>query len=141
MDKLTLNQDILFAPGIFDQLSEIAKYDVKEAGMCIAFERTTAAAFHILRATEDVLRNFYCYIIKRKRTAKLNWGNITSHLATKKKKGLNGIIKNLDYIRENFRNPTAHPEVRYDIEEAQSLFNLCIDIMSIMIKSPLWKKG
>lgn len=140
IDKLTSNHEALFPEGVFDELSEIAKYDVKEAGMCIAFERSTAAAFHILRATEDILRMLYCCCVKRGRVKVSTWGNITKDLEKKRKKPSNAIMKNLDYIRSNFRNPTIHPEVRHDIEEAQSLFILCIDVISKMIKDPLWKQ-
>jgi hypothetical protein len=140
IDKLTLKQESLFPGETFSELPEIAKYDVREGGMCIAFERGTAAAFHILRATEAVLRELYCRIVKQKRIKRLNWGDITVDLVQRRKKPSTTIMKNLDYIRENFRNPTSHPEVRYDIEEAQSLFNLCIDVMCRMIKDPLWKK-
>ncbi len=140
MDKLTIKHEALFPEKVFDELSEIAKYDVKEAGMCIAFERSTAAAFHILRATEEVLRNLYYRIVKQKRVKTLTWGNIIQDLSKKRKKPSETIMKNLDYIRFNFRNPTSHPDARHNIEEAQSLFNLCIDIISRMIKSPLWRQ-
>jgi hypothetical protein len=140
MDKLTVQQETLFPAGVFGELPDIAKYDVREAGMCIAFERATAAAFHVLRATEAVLRELYCRTVKQKRVKCPTWGNISSDLATRKKKPSATMMKNLDYIRENFRNPTNHPEIRYDIEEAQSLFNLCVDVMCRMIKDPLWKK-
>ncbi|TET45414.1 hypothetical protein E3J62_07610 [candidate division TA06 bacterium] len=138
MQKLTAKHEALFPKGVFSELSEIAKYDVGEAGLCIAFDRATAAAFHILRATEAVVREFYYRIVKRNRVSVLTWGNITSDLSKRKRKPSPVIMKNLDYIRDNFRNPTAHPEARYNIEQAQSLFNLCIDAMSKMIKDPLW---
>lgn len=141
MDKLTAKHELLFPEGVFSELSEIAKYDVKEAGMCIAFERSTVAAYHILRATEEVLRNLYCRIVRRKRIKSLIWGNITNDLAKRKKRPSATTMKNLEYIRDNFRNPTAHPEARYGIEEAQSLFNLCTDVISRIIKDPLWNKG
>ncbi|GAH80806.1 unnamed protein product [marine sediment metagenome] len=48
IDKLTSNHEALFSEGIFGELSEIAKYDVKEAGMCIAFERSTACGVQSL---------------------------------------------------------------------------------------------
>ncbi len=140
MDKLTVKPEGLLPKGDFSELPEIAKYDVREAGMCIAFERSTAVAFHILRATEEVLREYYCRIVKQKRVIKLTWGNITNDLEKKRKKPSAIIMKNLEYIRDNFRNPTAHPEARYDIVEAQSLFNLCVDVMSRMIRDSLWKK-
>ncbi|TET47766.1 hypothetical protein E3J62_00400 [candidate division TA06 bacterium] len=141
VDKLTTKHEALFPQGVFNELPEIAKHDVKEAGMCIAFERSTAAAFHILRATEEVLRKFYCRVVKQKRVKTLNWGNITADWVKKRKRPSTTTFGNLDYIRENFRNPTIHPEARYDIEGAQSLFNLCTDVISKMISDPLWKKG
>lgn len=140
IDKLTVKQESLFPSGVFSQLPDIAKYDVREAGMCIAFERATASAFHILRATEAVLREFYCRVVKQKRVKCLNWGNITTDLAGKRKKPSATTINNLNYIRENFRNPTNHPEYRYNVEEAQSLLSLCVDVISRLIKDPLWKK-
>ena len=38
---------------------DIAKIDLAEAGRALAFELPTAAAFQLLRATEQVLRDFY----------------------------------------------------------------------------------
>lgn len=57
----------LFAPKVFEKLPELAQYDLDEAGKYFAFERPTAAAFHVLRATEGVLRHFYTSLTKRKK--------------------------------------------------------------------------
>jgi len=75
-EKLLNNIEKLFSPGIFKKLSDIARYDFKEAGKCIAFELPTSAAFHILRATEDTLKNFYCKVVKRNRVKSFTWGNM-----------------------------------------------------------------
>jgi hypothetical protein len=32
------------------------------------------------------------------------------------------------HLRRSFRNPTQHPEKKYDFDEAQDLLNVCIDI-------------
>jgi hypothetical protein len=62
-----LTEDIsrLFGKGVFDGLPDIARQDFSEAGKCLAFERPTAAAFHMLRAVESVLRHYYCQKVKR----------------------------------------------------------------------------
>ncbi len=132
--KLIGNPQSLFAPGVFDSLPLIAKYDFAEAGVCIAFERTTAAGFHLLRGTEAELRNFYCVLVKRDRVSPLLWFDMTDHLAKRKKKPPVEILKNLDNIRLSYRNPTQHPEKIYDIQEVQDLFGLCIDIVNRMVQ-------
>lgn len=132
--KLLENVELLFNPDVFDASPETAQYDFKEAGLCIAFERPTAAAFHILRGTEDVLRFFYKKYI-RPAKKDLTWGQILHELKnkTKGKKPEVVLLNNLDNIRNSFRNPTQHPEKIYDIHEAQDLFSLCIDVVNRMI--------
>ena len=57
--KLLEHVNQLFSPKVFEACPETARYDFKEAGLCVAFELPTAAAFHILRGTEDVIRLYY----------------------------------------------------------------------------------
>lgn len=134
VNKLLNNVSGLMAPGVFDLLSEQAKLDFVEAGKCIAFERATAAAFHLLRGTESELRVFYKKEVLRGRIASDLWGNLTDDLRKKKNAPPKSLLDNLDNIRFNFRNPTQHPEKNYDIHEVQDLFSLCVDVISRMIK-------
>lgn len=124
----------LLAPKVFGKLPSIAQYDLSEAAKCIAFERSTAAAFHILRATEDVLRDFYKALARQKRVD-LMWGPMVSDLKKrpKAKKHL-VLLAHLDNIRLSFRNPTQHPEATYDIHEVQDLWGLCVDAINRMAK-------
>jgi hypothetical protein len=59
VQKLLEDPASLFPPGVFDVLSSKAQTDVAEAFKCIALERSTAAAFHLMRASEESLRRFY----------------------------------------------------------------------------------
>ena len=123
----------LFAPEIFNLLPDIAKYDFNEAGKCIAFERPTAAAFHILRGTEGFLNHFYCSFIRQKRIKKFMWGPIVEDLRNRHKtKKYATLYNNLDNIRYSFRNPTQHPEMIYDIHLVQDLWNLCTEAVNRM---------
>lgn len=132
VDKLLNNIPLLMAPEVFESLPEIAKYDFKEAGRCIAFETPTAGAFHLLRATEAVLREFYCINVRRGRVDPL-WFNMVEDMRKKRRKIPRTLLDNLDNIRWNFRNPTQHPEKMYDIQEVQDLFGLCVDVINRMI--------
>lgn len=132
VNKLLSNISSLMAPNVFNSLPNIASYDFGEAGKCIAFERPTAAAFHLLRGTEAVLRHFYCSIVKRGHV-KLLWKNMIEHLERRKKSPPKELLRNLDNIRDSYRNPTQHPDKIYDIQEVQDLFGLCIDVVNRMM--------
>jgi hypothetical protein len=125
----------LLTPGVYDKLPQIAQYDLREAGKCLAFERPTAAAFHLLRATEAVLRAFYSVLVKRGRRHTL-WGPIIADLRKRQSaKSYGVLLDNLDNIRRSFRNPTQHPDATYDINEVQDLWGLCVDAINRMARA------
>jgi len=131
VNKLLYDVPSLLAPDVFDSLFDVARYDFVEAGQCIAFERPTAAAFHLLRGTESVLRQLYCLSVKRERV-ELMWGPMVTHLRQRNKPRFGPLLNHLDHIRLSFRNPTQHPEKIYDIQEVQDLFGLCVDVVNRM---------
>ena len=138
LDCVKLIEDVskLFSSGTFDLCPEIACYDFQEAGKCVAFERPTAAAFHLLRGVEGVLREYYKKFIRPAKNKPL-WGTIIADLRSKSRGKLPDrvLLNNLDNMRNSFRNPTQHPEKIYDMEEVQDLFGLCIDVVNRMCKS------
>lgn len=135
VSKLLDDIGSLMSPDVFISLPEITKYDLSEAGKCIAFERPTAVVFHLMRATEAVLRAFYCTFINRKRVSPLLWGNMVQDLRKRPKtKRHITLYNNLDNIRHSFRNPTQHPDAIYDIHEAQDLCPLCFEVINRMCK-------
>ena len=143
VNKLLTDISGLFGDGVFWVLPELCKYDFTQAGKCIAFEVPTAAAFHILRGTEGVLRSYFTALIPNDSVSStpLLWGGIitdlrkmTSNPPTKE------LLDNLDNIRVSFRNPTQHPEKTYDLDEVQDLFNLCVDVVNRMAKD-LFRRG
>ncbi|MGN6313580.1 MAG: hypothetical protein ACTHMO_07460 [Rhodanobacteraceae bacterium] len=135
IENLLGSMKSLFNPGIFERFPEIAAYDFSEAGKCIAFERATAAAFHILRATEANLRHYYKSMIRQKRIASEMWGPIVADLKVRNQTKKHAALNNhLDHIRASFRNPTQHPETVYDIHECQDLLSVCIDVNNRMFK-------
>jgi len=135
VDRLVGEPASLFAPDIFSNLSDIARYYITEAARCIAFERPTAAAFHLMRATEETLRNYYCHFVKRDRLTPMLWAPIVQALRNHRRaKAHDALNRNLDNIRVSFRNPTQHPDKVYDIQEVQDLWSLCVDVINRMQK-------
>lgn len=127
VEKLLDDPAALFAPGVFVRLPEFAQHDYREAALCVAFARPTAAAFHLMRGTESILRAFYCSEVKRNRVKQL-WGPMVEHLRARSKPPPKPLLDQLDAMRVNFRNPTQHPDAIYDIQEAQDLLGLAIDV-------------
>ncbi|HGE6026717.1 TPA: hypothetical protein ACGGSL_003625 [Vibrio cholerae] len=132
--KYLLNSpDKLFKDGHFSKYSELARADISSASKCLLFGEATASAFHILRATEDVLKSYYFHHRKQKRLPKPMWANMLDQLKAKKtNKPPLALLESLDLIRKNYRNPTQHPEALYTIDTAQDLFGVCLDVLGKM---------
>ena len=45
------------------------------------------------------------------------------------------LLAQLDHIRASFRNPTQHPDAVYDIDEAQDLAFLSIDVLARLVRA------
>ena len=141
IDHLLRAPDALFGKGVFALLPEISRFDFTEACRCIAFDLATAGAFHLMRGTEGVLRYYYCELVRRKRVRRLMWGDIIQDLRGRNNSAPKTLVDNLDNIRTNFRNPTQHPDARFDMDEAQDLLALSIDVANRMTKDLVVRKG
>jgi hypothetical protein len=132
LEHLLRSPSSLFAEGVFENLPIICQFDFTEACRCIAFGLPTAAAFHIMRGVEGTLRHYYCSIVKRNRVKRMLWFDIIDHLRKRHDVPPKALLDNLDNIRVNFRNPTQHPDARYDVDEAQDLLSLSLDVVNRM---------
>jgi len=125
-------------------LPEFTRADLDQAGRCLAFDLPTAAAFHLLRGTEAVLRQYYERIVpgtKRAAPKMRNWG---VYLKLLKEHGAEPRVTSLlDHLKDSYRNPVLHPEENYTDERAQLLFGVCISALGMMIEEMqrLDKKG
>lgn len=116
------------------KLSSIARFDFSSACRAIAFGLPTAAAFHLMRCVEATLRDYYCKIIKRGRVKGLMWHPMLTHLRKRQDAPPKALLDHLDNIRANFRNPTQHPDARFELEEAQDLLSVSIDALNRMAR-------
>jgi hypothetical protein len=116
------------------RLSSIARFDFASACKAIAFALPTAAAFHLMRCVEAMFRDYYCHIIKRNRVKGLMWNNMLTHLRKRQDTPPKALLDHLDNIRTNFRNPTQHPDARFELEEAQDLLSVSIDALNRMAR-------
>lgn len=137
LDHLLVKPGGILGYGVFDKLTELAQNDVAQACRCIAFECSTAAAFHILRAIEECVRVLFKSYFPRKDGTRA-WGTLTTELDNKPRnpKPDEILLAHLSHIRKRFRNPTDHPEKEYEIEEAEDLVHLSVDIINRCMRDP-----
>jgi len=133
VEKLLDEIKDLFAQNIFNELPDLPRFDFKEGGKCIAFERSTAGAFHILRGMEGIVRWFFDKFTSSS-GCENNWGNIITNLKSLSVPPPSEILDQLDAIRVNYRNPTAHPELTYTNDEVQDLLSECIAVVNRIVK-------
>lgn len=131
LDYLMNHPDKMFAPDVFQRLPPLAQYDISEGFMCVVLARPTAAAFHVLRATEATLKKYYFTRIRRGRDKNPMWASMLSKLVARRDKD-QGLLQKLDFIRGTYRNPTSHPEAKYTLDTAQDLLGLCLDAINSM---------
>ncbi len=132
INKLLFNIELLFAKDVYDSLPHLIQGDFKEGGKCIAFVLPTSGAFNTLRGVEGLLRT----LLKKldpQADVSIPMGPVIKSLRDLNNSKLSVLLDNCDRIRDNYRNPTIHPEKIYNIEEVQDLFNLCVGVVNDII--------
>jgi hypothetical protein len=125
--------EVMLPESVYVHLSPNALEDFRQAGRCLAFNLGTAAAFHIARSTEDVIRAYYTLIVGTMPGVKMrSWGTYHKNLskcgnASKK------VLGWLDHIKDEYRNPVLHPEEPVSPDAALVFINACSSLIIMMV--------
>jgi hypothetical protein len=117
-------------------LLPLALNDVTEAGKCLAFRVPTAAAFHLSRAIETGMNQYYEALTGKPfalKDAAKNWAIKTQ--ALKDARAEEKITEFLVHIRKGYRNPITHPDVILEPTEAFNFFPQAISVISMMLEA------
>ncbi|MCI0348170.1 MAG: hypothetical protein L0Z53_01990 [Acidobacteriales bacterium] len=119
----------LFSKQIQSWFTPEETYNVSEAGKCLAFETPTAAGFHLIRATESVIRRYYAVVVGKPPKPKMrNWG---AYLRVLKDCGADTkVLQALEQVKDLHRNPVIHPEFQLSLDEALSLLGIVESVIS-----------
>ena len=129
-----------FDPEAIAVIPDRAISEIDEAGRCLAFERSTASGFHILRAVELTIRHYLGAIpgFTMPPLNRQNWGEFLKLLQG------NGAPKEvtdaLQNIKDNYRNPLMHPEDVLELRQAIALFSVCQGMIEILVEN-MKKRG
>jgi len=112
----------IFSSDCWTGFSEFVKREIKECGRCLAFERYTAAGFHVLRALESMTRTYVSRCLNaepQKRDLGYYIDVLGKNQANKK------LIASLEEIRRLDRNPLVHPEDWLELDDAVNTLCIC----------------
>jgi hypothetical protein len=125
--------ETIFSKELRDDLNEDELYNIREAGKCLAFEIPTAAAFHLFRCAESIIRRYYELVVGELPKPKMrNWGLYIRNL---RKCGADEmVLAFLGQIKDLHRNPVIHPETKLGTEEALSLTAIVDSAMQAIVK-------
>jgi hypothetical protein len=109
-------------------------YDLEEAAKSLAFGRSTASVFHLMRAMEAAVRCIGTKLgarIDDKNGTGLAWGKIIANVKVPIEKMPEGnerdqwseIASLLYHVKQAWRNSTMHPKQTYTLEEAEDVFS------------------
>lgn len=115
------------------------RYDVEEAGKCLALSRSTACVFHLMRVMEAALRVLARTLNDPRLNPDVNrsWDAILKKCREELDKPLaqrspewredekfySGAAARLTAVKDAWRNPTMHVGTKYTPEETQDIWN------------------
>ncbi len=122
VSSLIENGHAIIPPSWRSDIPQQCLAELKQAGRCLAFELGTAAAFHIMRAVEVMLFEYWDVVVKRTRppNQNRNWGVLLKDLADNG--GDRVVIAAVTHFKDLHRNPIVHPEFTPTIDEAMVLW-------------------
>jgi hypothetical protein len=131
-DDLIDGADAVLPQEVKAKLSFMALREVRESGRCLAFGVPTASGFHMMRAVEDVLRD-YCSAVPEMYGTKgqkiglptdrvPSWGDYTAYLEHCKEPDVEETRALLIAVKRNERDVIAHPDKVLTPNEAYTLF-------------------
>jgi len=144
-DLIERAENILPAP-VLSKISPGIIEEIRQSGRCLAFDSGTASAFHMMRATEAVMHEYYISVCKPKPKPieRLgNWGAYIAELQKSPKSEVKEVVAMLQQIKDRHRNLIMHPEVVLTPDEAFTLFEIAqgaIIAMADKLPTPKTKK-
>ena len=141
---------LVAAEKIFNQdqiplFSDHTLFDIREAGICMAFNVPTAAGFHSVRAVEAVARAYHEIIIRVRPGTETPLGPLANNLRTErdrlaaakkieKEDLLHLVIEFLARINNIYRKPITHPDMILDLPTAMTVFDAAKCAISLMLE-------
>jgi len=129
------NAEIILSESILAKIGDRSIDEIRYSGRCLVFDSPTASGFHILRATELVLHQYYLAVCRPECKKVLDaWGAYIAALNTvsESKPDIKKTVALLQLLKDSDRNLIMHPEVVLTPDQAFTLFETAKSIIMAM---------
>lgn len=136
-DTTVLAEDGLriFPVDLAPKLPEVI-YDARQAARCLAFDLPTAAAFHLHRVNEAVLRRYYDVVTDGAEHPENRGIRAYVDSMRRIRVGDPRVLSSLSDLRKFHRNPVFHPDDQLEtIDDAIALLGVITSVMTFMLKA------
>jgi hypothetical protein len=111
--------------------------EIDEAGKCLAYSRTTACGFHILRSVEIAIKGYlHASTGALPPLRRRNWGEYITQLTAA---GAGADLIDLLRILQKMRNPLMHPQDTLDVNDAINVFNISQSVTDALVDDVIAK--
>ena len=133
VSRLIDQAEVLIPETTRGQLDDLVTEDIRQAGRCLAFDLPTAAAFHLFRAVESVLRLLHSRVTQTPPADEPLSGWHPHIQALTRAAVPSKVTDLLVNIKNNYRNPIAHPEATLTSDQAIVLVPLGVAAIQAMV--------
>ncbi len=133
---LIAQADLALPISVRNKIDEKVRNEIRESGKCLAYDNATASGFHILRAVEAVMHQYYLVVCKPNSQPEQleNWGAYIAELHQSKDPTVKETVAILQQIKDNDRNLIMHPELVLSPDDAFTLFEISKGAIMAMAK-------
>jgi len=136
--ELLRDATVIFPDSIRTVISDRIKYEVQQAANCLLYEASSAVGFHILRAVEMVILDYFT-IPGCERAGANSWTDYAKRLRFYRVH--RKIVGMIDRLAGLHRNELMHAEAVLSVEESAILFALMQEVLPVMIADVAKRKG
>jgi hypothetical protein len=118
--------DESFPKEVADHISDKTRSEWRAAGRCLAFNLLSASGFHVARAVESAVEQYYQYFCAKGPDDTLNgWQDYIDALERARGACASNpkTLAELKQMKDDFRNPVVHPRIVLSESNARMLFN------------------
>lgn len=134
---MLINQgESVLSPDIINLLGpkEDVIKDIREATKSMAFDISTAVGFHVYRAVETIVKEYFPILEIQPEDWQSN-KNLGNYIKLLEDKGVDvKVTTMLRHLKDHYRNPISHPEEFWGSDKAESAFMLAVSVITVMVQ-------
>lgn len=141
-DVLVGRAEMALPPSMVKKLTKEVREELREGGRCFAFDTYTASGFHLLRAVERVMQQFFVAVrsensepppAEARPLDEQNWGFFITQFRRFPEPRAKKVAEQLQQLKDQDRNLIMHPRASLIDEDVYALLPLAMAAIMAMV--------